>query len=246
MQSFFLFYLVVFIGILTFGCKGDNPSDDFIYPDTIMGHWDIQGGGTLFFEKENFSLSAGCNTLFGEVSIESSTLSFSMIASTLIGCSGPEGTREKELKALLDSVILNYYLEKNRAYLENIEGQKILTLTRPKNEDLINAWKLTSLRAELAISSSVLDNDSGITFLKEDSVEIQTSCNSGFAAYNLKNETLSIKDFVLTEMVCEKERITRESEFIQALLNVDSYSILRQTLRLEKQGLVYLTFKISD
>ncbi len=246
MRRFFLFYLSVFIGILTFGCKRDNPSDDFLYPDTIMGHWDIEGGGTLFFEKENFSLSAGCNTLFGEVTIESSTLSFSMIASTLIGCSGPEGIREKELKALLDSVIFNYYLDKNRAYLENIKGQQILTLTRPTNEDLINSWKLTSLRTEFTISSSVLDEDSGITFLKEDSVEIQTSCNSGFAAYNSKNEGLSIKDFVLTEMACEKERVTRESEFIQALLNVDSYSILRQTLTLEKQGQVYLTFKLSD
>ena len=246
MRCFFLFYLSVFIGILNFGCKRENPSDDFLYPDTIMGHWDIEGGGTLFFEKENFSLSAGCNTLFGEVTIESSTLSFSMIASTLIGCSGPEGIREKELKALLDSVIFNYYLDKNRAYLENIKGQQILTLTRPTNEDLINSWKLTSLRTEFTISSSVLDEDSGITFLKEDSVEIQTSCNSGFAAYNSKNEALSIKDFVLTEMACEKERVTRESEFIQALFNVDSYSILRQTLTLEKQGQVYLTFKLSD
>ena len=246
MRCFFIFYLSVFIGILNFGCKKENPSDDFLYPDTIMGHWDIEGGGTLFFEEENFSLSAGCNTLFGEVTIESSTLSFSMITSTLIGCSGPEGIREKELKALLDSVIFYYYLEKNRAYLENIEGQQILTLTRPTNEDLINSWKLTSLRTEFTISSSVLDKDSGITFLKEDSVEIQTSCNSGFAAYNSKNEALSIKDFVFTEMACEKERVTRESEFIQALLNVDSYSILRQTLTLEKQGQVYLTFKLSD
>ena len=80
MRRFFLFYLGLFIGILTSGCKRDNPSDDFLYPETIMGHWDIEGGGTLFFEKENFSLSAGCNTLFGEVSIESSTLSFSVIS----------------------------------------------------------------------------------------------------------------------------------------------------------------------
>jgi len=85
-RHFFLFYLGAFISILTFGCKGDYPSDDFLYPDTIMGHWDIEGGGTVFFEKENFLLSAGCNTLFGVVTIESSTLIFSMIASILIGC----------------------------------------------------------------------------------------------------------------------------------------------------------------
>tara|TARA_B100000989_G_scaffold293041_1_gene269853 strand:+ start:1236 stop:1688 length:453 start_codon:yes stop_codon:yes gene_type:complete len=150
------------------------------------------------------------------------------------------------LKAFLDFVILNYYIEKNRAYLENIEGQKTPTLTRPTNEDLINEWKLTSLRTDLAISSSVLDQDSGIIFLKENSVEIQTCCNCGFAAYNSKNEALSIKDFVLTEMPYKKERMTRKTEFIIALLNVDSYSILRQTLILEKQGLVYLTFKLSD
>ena len=48
MRHFFLFYLGVFIIILTFGCKGGNPLDEILYPDTIMGHWDIEGGGTFF------------------------------------------------------------------------------------------------------------------------------------------------------------------------------------------------------
>ena len=54
MRRFFLFYLGLFIGILTSGCKRDNPSDDFLYPETIMGHWDIEGGGTLFLKRKTF------------------------------------------------------------------------------------------------------------------------------------------------------------------------------------------------
>ena len=48
MRYFFLFKLIVFIGIFNFECKGDNPSDDFLHPDKIIGHWDIEGAGPFF------------------------------------------------------------------------------------------------------------------------------------------------------------------------------------------------------
>ena len=52
MRYFFLFKLIVFIGIFNFECKGDNPSDDFLHPDKIMGHWDIEGAGALFLKRK--------------------------------------------------------------------------------------------------------------------------------------------------------------------------------------------------
>ncbi|MAD30490.1 MAG: hypothetical protein CMC00_05635 [Flavobacteriaceae bacterium] len=243
MRSFFLINFLVHISLIAVACEDDSTSDDLLYPETIIGHWDIEGGGTLFFEEENFSASVGCNTLFGPLTIEGNTLVFSVILSTLIGCPDSEVRREQELSTLLDSATLTYRIKNNHAYLENIQGQKVLNLIRPINVELVNAWKLNSLRTEMAVSSSILDDDSGITFLSDGKVSIQTACNSGVGVFSLKDELFSLKDLIFNEMACQKERMIREEEFIQSLQKVNSYSILRKTLFLKRDGIVYLTFQ---
>ena len=52
MHNFSFFILVLFLGLFGFGCTEDDLSDEVIYPDTILGDWDIEGGGTLFFDKK--------------------------------------------------------------------------------------------------------------------------------------------------------------------------------------------------
>ena len=44
---------IIFIGLLAFGCEKDSLPIEDLYPDTLMGHWDIEGGGTIFFEGES-------------------------------------------------------------------------------------------------------------------------------------------------------------------------------------------------
>ena len=166
-----------------------------------------------------------------------------MILSTLIGCPDSEVRREQELSTLLDSTTLTYRIRNNHAYLENIQGQKVLNLIRPINVELVNAWKLNSLRTEMAISSSILDDDSEITFSSDGKVSIQTACNSGEGVFSLKDELFSLKDLIFNEMACQKERMIREEEFIQSLRKVNSYSIIRKTLFLKRDGIVYLTFQ---
>jgi heat shock protein HslJ len=95
----------------------------------------------------------------------------------------------------------------------------------------------------MAVSSSILDDDSGITFLSDGKVSIQTACNSGVGVFSLKDELFSLKDLIFNEMACQKERMIREEEFIQSLQKVNSYSILRKTLFLKRDGIVYLTFQ---
>lgn len=237
---------IFFIGLLAFGCGKVNLPGDLIYPDNILGDWDIEGGGTLFFEAEKFSASAGCNTLFGSFTVEENRIIFSMLASTLIGCPEPEGSREQELAALLDSARLTYEIEGNQARLLNSENKVVLTLNRPLNAALVNAWKLTSIRTENAISSSILDKESGITFKADGTLSIETACNSGGGTYSTKDQALTPKELYFTEMGCEQERMTREEEFRQALTQINSYSILRETLTLEKDGTVYLTLQLDE
>ncbi|MCH1433474.1 MAG: META domain-containing protein [Flavobacteriaceae bacterium] len=242
---FFLMYFI-FLELFIFGCTNEGLADDAIYPETILGDWDIEGGGTLFFDQENFSISAGCNTLFGAVRIEENTLVFSMIATTLIACPEAEGGRERELTSILDGATLTYEVVGNKARLFNSLGELALSLIRPDNVDLVNVWELTSIRTENAVSFSILDEGTGITFTAYGTVEIITACNLGEGKYSGKGSNITFEEIAFTEKGCEQELMIREQEYTQALSQINSYSILRKTLSLQKDDEVYLSFSLSE
>jgi heat shock protein HslJ len=244
MQKFILIFIL--FGLTSLACSNDSSDCCNALPEDIYGHWDIEGGGTLFFDEENFSASAGCNTLFGSITVEEETLVFSMIASTLIGCPEEEGNREQELAKLLDSAIFLYEIKEDTAYLLDVEENLIITLKRPENAALINQWKLSSIRVENGVTSSILDENTGLTFFADNTLSVQSACNSGQGSYSVQDKTLNIQELFFTEMGCEQERMTREQELSQALTQVNSYSILRKTLHLEKDGEVYLTLHLSE
>ena len=123
MRNLFFLMPFIFVGLFGFGCTVKGLAEDAIYPDTILGDWDIEGGGTLFFDEENVSISAGCNTFFGAVSIEENTLIFSMIATTLIACPEAEEDRERELATILDGATLTYKVIGNKASLFNSSAE---------------------------------------------------------------------------------------------------------------------------
>ena len=246
MRNLFFLMSFIFLGLFGFGCTDKGLADDAIYPETILGDWDIEGGGTFFFDEENVSISAGCNTLFGAVSIEENTLIFSMIATTLIACPEAEGDREQELATILDGATLTYEVIENKARLFNSSAELALSLIRPDNADLVNVWELTSIRTENAISSSILDEGTGITFSADGTVEIITACNGGGGKYSVRGSSISFEEIAFTEKGCEQERMTREQEYTQALSQINSYSILRKTLSLQKDEEVYLSFRLPE
>ena len=234
----------LFLILSVYSCvKEENPSN---FPDTILGDWDIEGGGTLFFETDSFSASAGCNTLFGGITIENNSITFSLIASTLIACPEFLAEREQTLVALFENKRLTYRFEEDRAQLLNSEGEIVATLFRPNNAALVNTWSLVSIRTANAISSSVLDQDSGITFNSDGTLRVLTACNSGGGNYNAKEGALSFTDLFFTERACEGERNTREQEFTQALLEINRYSILRNTLSLKKDEQTWVTLRLEE
>lgn len=244
MKTASLFLLSFFFGFSILSCETDDMDDSD--SKTILGDWDIETGGILHFEKDSFSTTAGCNNLFGNVIITEKKIQFSLVASTLKGCPEEEGKREEELASMFNNALLTYTLEENKAYLFNEEGKEILVLVRPENATLINDWTLVSIRVETGITASILDVNSGMSFLKEGNVQIQTACNSGQGEYTVKENSLNFKALAFTEKACETERNTREKEFTQAIIQTNGYSILRKTLRLEKDGKELVTLKLKE
>ena len=246
MRSFFILLLLLCFSATIIKCESEDFKDSDLYPQTIFGHWDIEGGGTLFFDQENFSASVGCNTLFGSFTLEQNKITFSRLASTLMACPEPEGIREQELAAQLDSAVLTFSLEENQAFLATHTGTVVLKLLRPENAALVNNWQLTAIRTENAISSSQVDAGTGIEFFSNGAVSIRTACNNGGGQFSKKESELSFEGLYFTEKGCEEERMRRESEFTQALMEITNYTLLRKTLTLEKEGVTYLRFQLLE
>lgn len=233
-------YILIFT-LLSVLCNCEKGQNNF--QETILGDWDIKGGGTLYIESNSFSVSIGCNTIFGKITIIDNNLAFSLIASTLIGCSVSEVKREEELVKLLENKILNFSIENDTAILSNENDDDVLILTRPVNVTLVNSWDMISLRTQNAISYSTLDNNSGITFFDDGTIRVKTSCNGGVGGYKTKNNTLSFIDLFFTEKACDTERSSREREFSEALNIVNKYTILRNKLELKRGDEAWIIFE---
>ena len=122
------------LSFLLFSLNGCTPTDEEINEQgatSILGNWNIAGGGTLSLEEDSFSLSAGCNTLSGEVLIEENSLSFSSIVSTFMACPNEsDAKREEALALLFENANLTYSIEEDQVQLYNAEGEVVIVLSR--------------------------------------------------------------------------------------------------------------------
>ena len=238
----FLFFLLV---VSSMSCEVEKTLE--FNSKSILGHWDIKGGGIISIESNSFSLSAGCNTLFGEVTIKNKNLFFSTIASTRIACQEEISNIEQKLADLLDNKNFSFLIKDDRAELYNTNGEIILILIRPTNVNLINEWSLISLRSNDGVSSSVvLDKNIGIIFLNNSEVKISTACNNGGGNFFEEFNNITFSGLSFTEKSCDQEKNIREQEFTRALSKINSYSILRNILSLEKDDIEYIRFSLKD
>ena len=137
-------------------------------------------------------------------------------------------------------------IKDDRAELYNTNGEIILILIRPTNVNLINEWSLISLRSNDGVSSSVLDKNTGIIFLNNNEVKIFTACNNGGGNFFEEFNNITFSDLSFTERACDQEKNIREQEFTSALSEINSYSILRNILSLEKDNIEYIRFSLKD
>ena len=245
MKTNFQIFMVFFLVVSNISCEIEKSLE--YNSKGILGDWDIEGGGIISIESNSFSLSAGCNTLFGDVTIKNKNLFFSTIASTRIACQEEEiSNREQKLADLLVNKNFSFLIKDDRAELYNINGEIILILIRPSNVNLINQWSLISLRSNDGVSSSALDKNTGIIFLNNSEVKISTACNNGGGNFFEEFNNITFSGLSFTEKSCDQEKNIREQEFTSALSKINSYSILRNILSLKKEDIEYIRFSLKD
>ena len=77
-------------------------------------------------------------------------------------------------------------------------------------------------------------------------MKIFTACNNGGGNFFEEFNNITFSDLSFTERACDQEKNIREQEFTSALSEINSYSILRNILSLEKDDIEYIRFSLKD
>lgn len=237
-----LFYLF-FVSLSSFSCSISSEEAKAI-EENLLGDWDIEDGGTFFFAGDRFSLSVGCNTLFGSVEGISDRLVFASLASTRKGCPPEIAQREGELLNIFDNSILRYEIKDDQVHLYDGSEKRVLSLVRPVHAALVNTWKIISIRSNNGLTSSIYDQDTGLEFSAQGEVSIRTACNSGNGNYSLAGNSLRFHNIALTELACQTTYNERQEILVAALTEVSNFSIVRDILYLKKEEDVFVELQM--
>jgi len=133
------------------------------------------------FEDERISVSAGCNTMFGQFSVAESQLRVGPLASTMIGCPGALADQDQRI---------NEFLTGGPMVSSSPDG---FTLTGPDGATLVmvsrevadpdrpltgRTWQLESITSDQAVMSALGFDSVKLTFT-ENTVDIVTPCATG-------------------------------------------------------------------
>jgi heat shock protein HslJ len=238
--------------VLTTGCLPS--STDAVALDGT--HWNVvelagepvdsEAEGTLDFYDDDVTGTAFCNGFGGSYDRDGSELTFGEQERTVMACIEPEGVMELE-SAYLEALarVAAYRVEESDLILLDEQGTELVKLTPATSVSLEGtSWQLTGLNTGLAMMSPVDDSEITATF-EDGTVSGTAGCNQYNAPYTLEDATLTIGPAAGTRMACmEPEGVMeQEADYLAALEDVVTYTVLRDQLRLtDADGATLLSF----
>ncbi len=185
---------------------------------------------TLSFTANGISGSTGCNSFFGDYTLEGTDLSVGMLGSTEMFC---EGLMDQEATIM-------QMLQEAQSISADAEGLTIYTaqgemvFQPPVNQTLAGVdWVLSGIAdtEKEAVVSTWIDGEITAVFA-EGQMSGSAGCNNYFASYETDGEKLTLGPVGSTKKLCDEEHNAREMEFLTALQNVTGYTISRDSLTL--------------
>lgn len=249
-QRFFLLTLLAALVLVSCTTAGNEPAASeeptATMPDiNLVGtDWDLVSFGpadapqtpiagtrpTLTFTEDALNGTTGCNSFFGDYTLEGTELTVGMLGSTQMFC---EGVMEQELAIMqMLQAAESVMLDEETLTIQTAQGDMIFQppthQTLEETEWVLNG--IADLENEAVVSTWV---DREITAVFTDGqVGGSAGCNSYFASYEVTNGQITVGPIGSTKMLCDDERNQRETEFLAALQNVAGYSISRNSLTL--------------
>ncbi len=189
---------------------------------------------------------AGCNNFMGDYTLEDNTLAIQPSATTMMACiPGKEDAPFINLLERADGAILA------EGKLTLRDGEQDLATFRQGSEEDANPgtgktrtlgdtrWEVQSIRG--AEVPAEMRKKPFLTFLPNEENRLQGfgGCNNLSSAFFLENGGLSFSPIMSTKMACPD--MATENAFLQALEEVDAYSIQGDRLLLTRDGEAVIT-----
>jgi len=252
--------LFVIIGLLNVGVFAQNNRRNDL-GDRRWTLTEINGsrvsGSKAFFEldrsENRFSGSAGCNRMFGSVSVSGRNIDFGNVGTTKMACSERGVMKlEADFTRALERVTR---FERNGSNL-NLYARNRLVLrfkSTPKTDPDENGrmtlenrkWVLESIR------NRPLPRIETVPFINFDQAKRSaggnTGCNVFGGSYSATRDTIAITDVISTMRACiEDERMNVEREFKNGIENANRFEIAGGKLNLYRNRTLLLTFRAEN
>lgn len=204
--------------------------------------------------EKRFTGNAGCNRMFGSVSVSGKNINFSGVGATKMFCSERGVMKlEADFTRALERVTR---FERNGNNLSLYARNRLIlkfkgTLQKTDQNDNANIkledkkWVLESIKNR---SLPEIETSPFINFDRQKkSAGGNTGCNVFGGSYTINGETIRIFDIISTMRACiEDERMEVEREFKNALENANRYEISGRKLHLYRNKTLLLTFRAEN
>ena len=190
------------------------------------------------FPRDNeFSLSAGCNSIGGNFSISDDVFSVSMVSMTEMGCDAALMEEDNWLVAFITSSP-TYVFDGESLTFSNSEATLVFLdseIATPDQELVGVTWIVdTFIEGEAAMAYN-LSNAPTIAFSTDGTVSIFSGCNSGSGSYEATADSILFSAVAFTEMACDEMEMSAE-QHIQSLILEESLSYEIDASRLTISG----------
>lgn len=181
----------------------------------------------ISFEGTSLSMSAGCNTMFGEFTFVEGRLTVDALGSTEMACDPSLMARDRWLA---DVIALGAAVEIDGdvVILSGVAGTRIELLDRTVAEPDLPLedvrWVLDGIREADAVSTVPEGVVASITF-SDGQALVEAGCNRGSAGVDIEADTIVFGPLGLTRMMCEPAAMEVEAAMTAVLDGLVSYSI---------------------
>jgi heat shock protein HslJ len=206
---------------------------------------------TLLLEDGSAGGNGGCNNYFGEYTLESTSLTFSQIGSTMMLCEGAASEVEAAYLANL-AAVATWANTGGSLVLGDADGNPILNFLPAAVEPTPTVEGVTWLLTSQAVDGQLAALPSGeppivvSLFMEDGTANGSGGCNNYFGSYTLDGSSLAFGPMGATQMFCEGAAGEVETAYLANLATVASWASDGSTLSLaDAGGMVVLEYAMA-
>jgi heat shock protein HslJ len=190
----------------------------------VTGHDLVEGTEiNMTFLADSMAVSGGCNSMNGGFEIDEGVLTAGPFAATMMACDQPLMDQDTWLSEFLSSLPT---IELDGETLTLASGETTMTLAELQPSELVDTkWTVTGTVANEGVSSVPADSTASIMIAPDNSVSVDTGCNTGSGTVEIADDTLTFGPIATTKKACPPDQTALEASVLAVLQGEVTYEI---------------------